>query len=271
KGCVTWDGGNSTWGGRAKGIGTVPLCVSVQEMAGGEGRVLAGMVVKGALFRADLSSSPNSLAIITGNLLSPSKNAYSRWGGSGTLSSNSITNPKEDLKRITTRSGNAYKGPTIPTTTSPPKVLERDTEVTKDTVPPTNNGSTKDVHPSVVQVETPIPNSELVVAPVRALVVAPVGVTKDVFVKVGSFHFPADFVVVDFDADPRVSLILGRSFLKTERALIDVYEGELTLHVGKEAVTFNLDHTSRYSDNYDAMSVNRNDLIDVACEEYSQE
>nr|GEW03972.1 reverse transcriptase domain-containing protein [Tanacetum cinerariifolium] len=51
-----------------------------------------------------------------------------------------------------------------------------------------------------------------------------VGVAEDVYVKVGSFYFSADFVVVDFDADPRVPLILGRSFLKTERALIDVFE-----------------------------------------------
>nr|GFD16391.1 reverse transcriptase domain-containing protein [Tanacetum cinerariifolium] len=103
------------------------------------------------------------------------------------------------------------------------------------------------------------------------LISRPVEVAEDVFVKVGTFHFPADFVVVDFDADPRVPLILERSFLKTGRALIDVYEEELTLHVSKEAVTFNLDQTSRYSANYDAMSVNRIDLIDVACEEYSQE
>nr|GEX74659.1 reverse transcriptase domain-containing protein [Tanacetum cinerariifolium] len=89
----------------------------------------------------------------------------------------------------------------------------------------------------------------------------PVRVAEDVFVKVGTFHFPADFVVIDFDADPRVPLILGRSFLKTGRALIDVYEGELTLRVGKEAVTFNLDQNSRYSANYDAMLVNRIDLI----------
>ncbi|GJV68381.1 reverse transcriptase domain-containing protein [Tanacetum coccineum] len=75
---------------------------------------------------------------------------------------------------------------------------------------------------------------------------------------------------VDFDADPRVPLILGRSFLKTGRALIDVYEGELTLRVGKEAVTFNLDQTSRYSSNYDDNSVNRIDFIEMACEEYSQ-
>nr|GFC28810.1 reverse transcriptase domain-containing protein [Tanacetum cinerariifolium] len=63
----------------------------------------------------------------------------------------------------------------------------------------------------------------------------PIGVAEDVFVKVGTFHFLAEFVVIDFDADPRVPLILKRSFLKAERALIDVFEGELTLRVGKEA------------------------------------
>nr|GEV49970.1 reverse transcriptase domain-containing protein [Tanacetum cinerariifolium] len=57
----------------------------------------------------------------------------------------------------------------------------------------------------------------------------PVEVAEDVFVKVGTFHFPADFVVVDFDADPRVPSILKRSFLKTGRALIDVFERDLTL------------------------------------------
>ncbi|GJV02479.1 reverse transcriptase domain-containing protein [Tanacetum coccineum] len=95
----------------------------------------------------------------------------------------------------------------------------------------------------------------------------PVGVAEDVFVKVGKFHFPADFVVINFDADPRVPQILRRSFLKTGRALIDVYAGELTLRVGNKAVTFNLDQTSRYSSNYDDISVNRIDVIDVACED----
>ncbi|GJV64160.1 reverse transcriptase domain-containing protein [Tanacetum coccineum] len=290
------------------------------------------------------------------------------------------------IQGITTRSGVAYQGPTIPTTSSPPKVVERETGVTKDTVPPTNNESTKDVRPPVVQVQPQVPNSEPVVAPVSvsmpnpkpsipfadALILMPkfasthkslisnkeklfelartpfnehcsavllkklpeklrdpdkflipcdfprmdeclaladlgasinlmplsvwkklslpeltptcmtleladrsisqpIGIAEDVYVKVGKFQFPADFVVVDFDADPRVPLILGRSFLKTGRALIDVYEGELTLRVGKEAVTFNLDQTSRYSSNYDDNSVNRIDVIDMACEEYSQE
>nr|GFB16180.1 reverse transcriptase domain-containing protein [Tanacetum cinerariifolium] len=49
------------------------------------------------------------------------------------------------------------------------------------------------------------------------------GFTEDVFVKVGKFHFLTDFVVVDFEADPRVPLVLGRSFLRTGRPLIDVY------------------------------------------------
>nr|GEX78823.1 hypothetical protein [Tanacetum cinerariifolium] len=98
--------------------------------------------------------------------------------GSRTLPSNTITNPKEDLKGITTRSEIAYKGPTIPTTSSPPKVVEHETKVTKDTVPPSINGSTKDVQPLVVQVETQVPNSEPVVAPVVEPVEAPVSASK---------------------------------------------------------------------------------------------
>nr|GFB42951.1 reverse transcriptase domain-containing protein [Tanacetum cinerariifolium] len=129
----------------------------------------------------------------------------------------------ENQKGVTTRSRNAYQGSTIHTTSSsPPKVVERETEVTKYTVPPTNNGSTKDVQPPVFQIETSIPNFEPVVAP-------------------------------------------------TGRVLIDVYAGELTLRVNVKAVTFNLDQTSRYSANYNDMTANRIDVIDMACEEYSQE
>nr|GEW60654.1 reverse transcriptase domain-containing protein [Tanacetum cinerariifolium] len=140
--------------------------------------------------------------------------------GSETLPCNTITNPKEELKGITTRSGTAYQGPTIPTSFS-----------------------------SLPLTESPILNSEPVAAPIIEPIVSP----------------------VNFDADPRVPLILGRSFLKTRRALIDVFGGELTLRVGKEAITFNLDQTSRYSANYNDMMANRIDVIDMACEEYSQE
>ncbi|GJR26890.1 reverse transcriptase domain-containing protein [Tanacetum coccineum] len=247
---------------------------------------------------------------------------------SGSLPCNIVTNPKEDLKGITTRSCIAYQGPTIPT--SSPKVVECRTEVTKDTVFPTNNGITEDVQPPVVPVENQNPVSEPDVAPVSAPMPNPkpsipypsrrnderhrentneqkeklyeifkdmsfeisfmdaltlmpkfastlkalIGnkeklsemartplnehcsavilnklpkklgdpgrflilckfpgmyeclalANLDVNVKVGVFQFPADFVVVDFEPDPQVPLILGRCFLKTSRALIDVYE-----------------------------------------------
>ncbi|GJS44677.1 reverse transcriptase domain-containing protein [Tanacetum coccineum] len=245
---------------------------------------------------------------------------------SGSLPSNTITNLKEDLKGITTRSEVVYQGPTIITTSSP-KVAEHRTEVTKDMVFPTNNGINEDVQPLVVPVKNKNPVSEPVVAPVSApmpnpkpstpypsrmdecLALAdlgasinlmpfsvwkklnlpnltptcmtleladrsisrPIGIAKDVNVKVGVFQFPADFVVVDFEPDPRVPLILGRCFLKTGRALIDMYEGELTLRVGNEAITYNLDQTSRYSVNYNDMTANRIDVVELACEEYSQE
>nr|GFD25397.1 reverse transcriptase domain-containing protein [Tanacetum cinerariifolium] len=96
----------------------------------------------------------------------------------------------------------------------------------------------------------------------------PKGVAEDVFVKVGKFHFPTDFVVVDFKADPRVPLILGRSFLRIGRALIDVYGEEITLRVNDESITFNLNQTMRYSSTYDDTSVNR---VDVTCEEFVQD
>nr|GFA00334.1 reverse transcriptase domain-containing protein [Tanacetum cinerariifolium] len=99
----------------------------------------------------------------------------------------------------------------------------------------------------------------------------PIGIAKDVSFKVGIFHFPADFVVVDFEPDPRVPLILGRCFLKTSRALIDVHKGELTLRIGNEAITYNLDQTVRYSANYNQMTTNKMDVVESACEEYSQE
>nr|GFA39814.1 reverse transcriptase domain-containing protein [Tanacetum cinerariifolium] len=77
----------------------------------------------------------------------------------------------------------------------------------------------------------------------------PIGIAKDVLVKVGVFHFPADFMVVYFELDPRVPLILRRN----------------------EAITYNLDQTSRYSANYDQMTANKIDVTDKACEEYFQE
>ncbi|GKF47042.1 reverse transcriptase domain-containing protein [Tanacetum coccineum] len=98
----------------------------------------------------------------------------------------------------------------------------------------------------------------------------PTGIAEDVFLKVGTFYFLADFVVVDYDADPRVPLILGRPFLRTARALIDVHGEEMTLRYDDQSVTFKVGDTKKFS--YNAMeSVNKVDFIDIACEEYSQE
>nr|GEZ93283.1 reverse transcriptase domain-containing protein [Tanacetum cinerariifolium] len=243
--------------------------------------------------------------------------------GSGTLSGNTITNPKEDMKGITTQSGTAYQGPTIPTTfSSLPPVVERETEATKDMVHPTNDESTKD--PVASPVSASKPNQRpLIPYPSRlhdqklrdktndqrekffqifkdlnfnirfaiALILMPNGSPKEVARKTGGpdkFLIPCDFpgmaeclaladlgasinlmplsvwntlplpdlspmcmtleLVDHFDADPRVPLIPERSFLKTGRALIDVFEA-----------------------NYNDMTANRIDVIDMACEEYSQE
>nr|GEZ61666.1 reverse transcriptase domain-containing protein [Tanacetum cinerariifolium] len=231
----------------------------------------------------------------------------------------SLTNSNLELKNgINTQSGNVYQGPTIPTTSSSlPQVVERETEVTKDTVPHTNKGSTKDVQPLVVQIKTPMPNSEPIVAPIVTPVAAPVSDQKlrdktndqkEKFFKIFqdlSFNISfADalnlmpkfcptikslltnkdklFELARTPLNEHCSAVLlkklpeklgdpGKFSSRTERALIDVYAGELTLRVNNEAVTFNLDQTSRYSDNYNHMMANRIDVIDMAYEEYSQE
>nr|GFA33835.1 reverse transcriptase domain-containing protein [Tanacetum cinerariifolium] len=98
----------------------------------------------------------------------------------------------------------------------------------------------------------------------------PTGVAENVFVKVGKFYSPADFIILDFVADPRVPLILGRPFLSTAHALIDVYEGEITLRHDDQSLTLTCGDTPSISYN-NLESLNKVDLIDASCEEYSQE
>nr|GEZ33075.1 DNA-directed DNA polymerase [Tanacetum cinerariifolium] len=95
------------------------------------------------------------------------------------------------------------------------------------------------------------------------------GVAENVFVKVGKLYFPADFVILDFVADPRVPLILGRLFFSTAHALIDVYEGEITLRHDDQSLTLKCGDTPSISYN-NLESLNKVDLIDATCEEYSQ-
>nr|GEV25509.1 reverse transcriptase domain-containing protein [Tanacetum cinerariifolium] len=290
---------------------------------------------------------------------------------SGTLLSNTIPNPKGEMKAITARSGVAYEGPSIPTNPSPKKVVEQETKEIMDTEQTNFQGSTTHIQPPVAPIPEPDvsktlpkPNipypsrlndqklrekstnqiekffqifqdlhfdisfaNALLLMPKFASTIKnlltnkdklfelakiplnencsvmllktvpeklgdpdkflipcdflgmdvchaladlgasinlmplfiwrklslheltptrmtleladrsinrPKGVVEDVFVKVGKSHFPIDFVVIDFEVDPRVPLILGRSFLRTGRALIDVYGEKITLRVNEE-------------------------------------
>ncbi|GJT83952.1 reverse transcriptase domain-containing protein [Tanacetum coccineum] len=241
---------------------------------------------------------------------------------SSTLPSNTIPNPRNEAKAITTRSGVSYDGPPIP-----PPVVEKESEVTKDTELP----STEDIQPPpLVQEQTkdkepieepsfvankakpnlPYPSrlnkqkiqfdnylaladlgasinlmplsiwkklgfsglteTKMVLELADRTISKPTGVAENVFVKVGKFYFPADFVVLDFIADPRVPLILGRPFLRTAHALIDVYEGEITLRNDDQSLTLKCGDAPSISYN-NLESLKKVDLIDVACEIYSQE
>nr|GEZ88886.1 reverse transcriptase domain-containing protein [Tanacetum cinerariifolium] len=111
------------------------------------------------------------------------------------------------------------------------------------------------------------------------------GVAENVFVKVGKFYFPADFVILDFVADPCAPLILGRPFLSTAHALIDVYEGrpflstahalidvyegEITLRHDDQSLTLKCGDTPSISYN-NLKSLNKIDLINATCEENLQ-
>ncbi|GJV98672.1 reverse transcriptase domain-containing protein [Tanacetum coccineum] len=74
------------------------------------------------------------------------------------------------------------------------------------------------------------------------------GIAEDVVVRVDGFTFLADFVVVNFEPDPRVPIILGRPFLRTAKALIDLYEETLTLRVGKEELVYYVDKSEKNKD-----------------------
>ncbi|GJT78429.1 reverse transcriptase domain-containing protein [Tanacetum coccineum] len=173
---------------------------------------------------AVMQNMQNQMANITDLITKFVNSNTASTSGSGSLPSNTIANPKGDVKAITTRSGVSYNGPQI---SSPP--MENEPEVTKDTVQP----STENIQPLVVQTNDQI---------------------------VGTFFFHADFVVVDYVADPRVPLILGRPFLRTARALIDVHGEQMTLRHDDQSVTFKVGDTKTFSYNI-IETFNRVDVI----------
>nr|GEY80605.1 reverse transcriptase domain-containing protein [Tanacetum cinerariifolium] len=96
----------------------------------------------------------------------------------------------------------------------------------------------------------------------------PDGIARDVFVPVGKFNFPADFVVVDYKSDPKVPLILGRPFLRTARALIDVHDEEMILRDGDERLTLNMKHdTAIYSNHPHRESANLINIFNLSSED----
>ena len=75
----------------------------------------------------------------------------------------------------------------------------------------------------------------------------PEGIVKNMLVKAGKFIFPVDFMVLDFKEDENVPLILGMPFLYTTKAIIDVYDGTLTLRVCEESCKFDLYQGMKHS------------------------
>ncbi|GKD89097.1 reverse transcriptase domain-containing protein [Tanacetum coccineum] len=104
---------------------------------------------------------------------------------------------------------------------------------------------------------------------VNQTICTPAGIARDVFVSVGKFTFPADFIIIDYESDPRVPLILGRPFLRTASALIDVHGEEMILRDGDERLTLNMRHdTSRYSNKPKKESINMIDIYNVSHKDY---
>nr|GEU63109.1 hypothetical protein [Tanacetum cinerariifolium] len=97
-------------------------------------------------------------------------------------------------------------------------------------------------------------------------------IERDVFVSARKFTFPADFVIVDYKSDPRVPLILGRPFLQTTRALIDVHGEEMIFHDGDERLTLNMRHdTSSYSNQPHKESINMLNIYNDSYEDYLED
>nr|GFB60766.1 reverse transcriptase domain-containing protein [Tanacetum cinerariifolium] len=226
--------------------------------------------------------------------------------GSGPLPSNTIANPKGELKAITTRSGIVLYGPSFPM--PPPFINLKEDERVEETltdqdlaeytimVPPpliqkskphsqrnfvantslnencsadilkkllekfrdpgkffilcgfselkckvlADLGSSINLMPLFVWKKLGLPeliSTRMTLKLANRAICTPAEITRDVFVPGGKFTFPADFVIADYESDPRVPLILGRPFLRTTHALIDVHREEMILRDDDERLT----------------------------------
>ncbi|GKA91166.1 reverse transcriptase domain-containing protein [Tanacetum coccineum] len=260
---------------------------------------------------------------------------------SGTLPSNTIPNPKGEMKAITTRSGATLAGPSVPPP-SPSKEVDQEPEkqkqisfsealahmpkfakMVKDLVTnkeklleiantPVNEncsavilkklpkklgdtgrflipcefyglescmaladlGASINLMPLSVWKTLSLPElstTRMTLELATRTIAVPEGIAEDVFVRVGKFTFPADFVVVDYEVDPRVPLILGRPFLRTAHALVDVHGEKLTLRVGDEELIFNVESASKHPQKHSDNSIHKIDILDTTCEDHVHE
>nr|GFB05253.1 reverse transcriptase domain-containing protein [Tanacetum cinerariifolium]GFB05315.1 reverse transcriptase domain-containing protein [Tanacetum cinerariifolium] len=190
--------------------------------------------------QASLSNQTNEIKNMMASLFQMNSASTS---GSGSFPSNTIANPKGELKVITTRSGHVLDGPTVPT--PPPFInLEEDERVEETLTDP-------DLSEYTIKKKLGLPeliSTRMTHELANRAICTPAEIARDVFVPVGKFTFSADFVIVDYESDPRVPFILGRPFLRIARALIDVHGKEMILHYGDERLTLNIRHdTSSYS------------------------
>nr|GEX94314.1 hypothetical protein [Tanacetum cinerariifolium] len=189
------------------------------------------------------------------------------------LPSNTIANPKGELKAISTRSGLVLDGPSVHM--PPPFINPEEDERVEENLTDQELGASINLMPLSFWKKLGLPeliSTRMTIELANRAICTPAGIAGDVFVPVGKFTFLANFVIVDYESDPRVPLILGRPFLRTAHTLIDVHREEMILRDGDERLTFNMRHdTSSYSNQPQKESINMINIYDDSYEDYLED
>nr|GEU41577.1 reverse transcriptase domain-containing protein [Tanacetum cinerariifolium] len=228
-------------------------------------------------------------------------NTFPELRGLGSLPSNTVANPKGELKAITTQSGFVLDGPTVPT---PPPFInpEEDKRVEETLTDPNLSEYTIKVPPPPIQKYKPpklkckaladlgasinlmtlsvwkklgLPElifTRMTLELANRAICTPARIARDVFDPIGKFTFPADFIIVGYESDPRVPLILERPFLRSTRALIDIHGEEMILRDGDERLTLNMRHDpSSYSNQPQKESINLINVFNNSSEDFLED
>nr|GEW24606.1 hypothetical protein [Tanacetum cinerariifolium] len=203
--------------------------------------------------QTSLSNQTNEIKNMMASLLQINTASIS---GSGSLPSNTVANPKGELKAITTRSGLVINGPTVPTPSRSINLKEDERVEETSTDPNLAEYTIKKMLKALLSNKEKL--QELANTPLNE--------------NCSAFTFPADFVIVDYESDPRVPLILGRPFLRTARALIDVHGKEMILRDGDERLTLNMRHdTSSYSNQPQKELINLINVFNNSSEDFLED